>query len=308
MDSSDFIHKKVPDQLSIKVATEADIIRKRIIDNIKSFDLLALLRLLHHLNYTKIWYQSNDSLASEARVIEGIEFNDQFVMITLNIGLLSPQSSLPSYIIRLRDEFIDKDPEFKHFIGYFDHTLLSNLLKNRYPTLNPEYFSDWQDYQQTFLSLSNLKASRTVHYIFSVIFPECKVSCDNIKRYKQILACKTRLGAICLGEPYHLGDLSYKTYHGIIVFLHETDVEISTKNIEFRLYTFALPIFSALSFYLEVQVMGLMKPLQLGISNDVQLTNNQTPLGYHQLLKSAQKGKVTLFSNQTYQKEKRYED
>jgi len=267
---------------------------QQIINNLHRFDLLALLRLLHHLNYQSVWFVSNDSLVSEVRIIQEIEFRPQGVIIRLNLGLLSPQSPLPGYILQLRDTLMDYQDEFKHFIGYFDHILIQHLVFGLFPELNRSGFGNWRHYQHNSLLLTDLRAVRSIQMLFDYVYPECVVVCERNRRIECRGLDKQTLGEIELGCRYKLGDVTYASAKGILVWLDVPDCEQSLAELKYRLRSVILPLLSRFLLHLEVRVRGVMQPLKISGSQPASI------LGFHPLLRAPYSGQVTLFYGQTY--------
>lgn len=265
-------------------------IEDKIIKHKAHFDLLALIRLLQEQRYTSIWFESSDSLTSEVSIIDRIVFIETRVIITLNIGLLSPQSTLPSYFFRVRDEIIENVDDFNTFLHYFDHILISDYIRNMYPQLNSVYFGDWNRYKNTFLSLSNLKSRRTVHYIFAALYPEYSVTSTGIEGTPLVEKDKTALGEIQLGSPYHLGDIYPDYCPGIRIILTQGEMGISLEETYNRLLHTILPLLANTAFYLEVKITGIMEPLHTG---------EEYSLGFRRLLIKGKKDDLLLFAGKT---------
>ena len=293
-------------------------LQQQIIDNIKRFDLPALSKLLQHLRYSQIWFRSNDSLVSEVRLIQGIEFQYQRVIITVNSGLLGPQSALPTYMRRMRETLIDKDEEFKQFIGYFDHILILNTIKNSFPELEHDYFgqtgqgTDNTNYAKTWWWLTNLKAKRSLHAVFAAFFPECKIVCETYKPLQWMSLPKTRLGKIALGTPYQLGDIAFTSVVREVVLLDNSPHQLPLSVLKKRLHQQVLPLFAPLMLMLEVRIVGVIHPLKTALSKPpdkqsvTSSTNDSTALGYHPLLKEPTNGWALLFLGQTYKPKSTY--
>ncbi|MES9906644.1 MAG: hypothetical protein ABW168_28675 [Sedimenticola sp.] len=262
---------------------------QQILANLCRFDLLALLRLLYQNDYQRVWFKSHDSLVSEARVIQRIEFDPEFVLITLNIGLLSAQSPFPDYFMKMRDTLMDKQTEFTQFIGYFDHVLIQHLIYGIYPQLNRSCFGHWPSYQLNTLLLTNVTTIRTLQLIFSAVYPEYQVKCSkNPHQHCQILG-EHFLGNIGLGCSYRLGDIVYSNKKGILVWLDKCCDAISLEQINQRHEQHILPLLTRCSLWLDVRVRGVLKPLSIA----------DTPLGYHPLQTTSEQGWVKLFYGQT---------
>jgi hypothetical protein len=260
------------------------------VNNSTKFDLLALLRLLKEYGYNSIWFESNDSSASEVSLIDKITFEKSRVIITLNIGLLSPQNELPSYFFHFRDTHLEVEDNFAVFLRYFDHILISNYIQNMYPAINGTYFTDWRDYNKTFLRLTNIKTVKTIHFIFASVYPELHVDSRVTEGLSSIEKDKKSLGEIRLGTLYQLGDVYASCLSGISVTLLPGKINILIQEIIIRLNKIVLPLLSESDFYLEVKMSGVMTPLKTG---ELQC------FGFKKLLEKEKKDEIIIFSGRT---------
>lgn len=267
---------------------------QQIKDNIQHFDLLALLRLLRHLGYSNIWFASHDSLISEQRIVETIEFTSDAVVISLNLGLLSPQSPLPGYILQLRDTLMDRAEEFRHFIGYFDHIILQQLVHSLFPEFDHSAFGHWHNYQSQALAMTNLKSVRTIQSVFDYVYPEYHIHTQPNQKIKVQQLTRTPLGQVVTGNHYLLGDTDFVKEEGVVVTLFEQDKHFDIAQLQRRLRLHILPLLAPLSLHLEVRIQGRLRPLKTGNAGFT------TPLGFHALGSAQQAGKVTLFYGQTH--------
>lgn len=288
-------------------------IEQYIHEHIWAFDLQALMRVLQYYGYHEIWFRSHDNLTSEPRLIEAIEFIDvpdatewhepslsetsqehKTVILTLNMGLLGPQSPLPSYTRQLRDTLMDKVEEFNYFIGFFDHWLIQYLVQQLYPELNASCFGHWQGYQARMLQLKNLTSRRGLHMLFDYVFPECEVRCDWHHQQRWQAEPKQYLGQIQLGENYYLGDVHADQFRATRVYLDNAHSGLTIDTLRERLYKHILPACKDLRFYLDVRVWGVNPPLST--SNRSQSMKGATPLGFHPLASEPAAGWVVLFA------------
>ena len=101
------------------------------------FDMISLLRLLLFIGYLpeEIKFKSYNSLCSQASLIKKIQFQHapvKTVIITLNMGLLSAQGTLPNYFQKIIDKGMMDVQSFYEFIGYFDHSLMYDFFRYVY--------------------------------------------------------------------------------------------------------------------------------------------------------------------------------
>ncbi len=272
------------------------------------FELLALLRLLDHLGYHQIWYQSSEQLISEPQILEDIAFIDQpdngqsLVKLSLNIGMLGPQSPLPSYFLKLRETLLQNDDGFIQFIGFFDHILIKQLFQQLFPELALFSGQTWPNWQKQCLLLTNLKAVRNVHMIFSAIFPEYHLSCDWQQHWQYLSQPEqhgAELGIFLIGKTRGLGGVAARQDKILRVCLSQQNWPLSLPELRHRLEQLVLPLFSPLWLPIEVYLVGQLQPLQL-TEND-QPNWQDSALGYHPLQPSAMPGIQRLFTGNTYQ-------
>jgi hypothetical protein len=160
---------------NIPVTTESHIspvedLERKISKKIHEFDLFSLLKLLMYHGYLleEIHFRSHMSTCSQSGLIQGIEFlnqPDRQVVITINMGLLSAQSALPSYFQKNVDAKDIDSISFGDFIGYFDHFLIRNYIFNIYPEKNIKYFSNWEITKRQYLQIMDLKSSSTLFWM-----------------------------------------------------------------------------------------------------------------------------------------------
>ena len=287
--------------------------QQEIKDRLHQFELLALLRLLDHLGYRQIWYQSSEQLISEPQILEDIDFIDlsnkeqpdsqqALVKLSLNIGMLGPQSPLPSYFLKLRETLLQNDQDFIQFIGFFDHILIEQLLRQLFPELALFNGQTWANWQQQSLLLTNLKAVRNVHMIFSAIFPEYQINCDWQQQRQSLSLCDrhvAELGIFVIGTTRGLGGVAAKHDKILRVRLSQQAWPLSLPELRHRLEQLIFPLFAPLWLPIEVYLVGQLQPLQLAANEQ---PNWQDPvLGYHPLQPRAMPGLQRLFTGNTYQ-------
>src|SRR6218665_3549732 len=111
-------------------------IERRIRERVRSFDIPALLAVLEASGYgdAEIEYRGQRTTVHQSHLVHDIEFihePDKRVVITVNMGLLSAQSPLPSFLMQTMDQ-LDHD-RLERFICYFDHPLPRDCFAGRYP-------------------------------------------------------------------------------------------------------------------------------------------------------------------------------
>ncbi len=183
---------------------------RSITKRIHEFDLICLIHLLQYFGYQpdEIRFKSRLSASSQPGLIHHIAFHKdpvQRVVITLNLGMLSAQSPLPSYFFKKLDTGYIDTQSFADFIGYFDHLLIQNYLINIYPELNRALYPDLELTKRRFLQLLDIKSCSTLHWLFQLVFPELGVHAEKIVLNRQVRAAGLRLGVTMLGADAIFG-------------------------------------------------------------------------------------------------------
>ncbi|MDN3484448.1 hypothetical protein QL989_03710 [Pseudoalteromonas sp. APC 3224] len=273
--------------------------------NLAQFELLALIRLLTFHGYRQIWFKSSDQLVSETQLLTDIRFTvteqdqESLVILSLNMGMLSPQGPLPSYFLKLRDSLLINDRAFTQYIDFFDHILISNLVKQLFPELSSYYGIPWPRWQRDSLFQTNLKAIRNVQMIFDAVFPEYLVSTGwEVKASWQ--SSGAELGAFKIGKTVGLGGAAKTKLGWLKVVLTGPNNSVCVTELYHRLKRVVLPLFNALSIPLEVFIQGRVTPLQL--ARDEKSPSPHSLLGFHPLEKPQINGQLCLFSANTHSK------
>jgi len=225
---------------NISVTTEPHIssiedLERKISKKIHEFDLISLLKLLIHHEYLleEIHFRSHMSTCSQSGLIQGIEFlyqPDRQVVITINMGLLSAQSALPSYFQKNVDTKDIDRISFGDFIGYFDHFLIRNYIFNIYPEKNIKYFSDWEITKRQYLQIMDLKSSSTLFWIFQLVFPELKIQAKKMVMERGLKASALIMGKTILGSDAVFGKKTEATVYGMHITLF-SDEEFTDNGI-----------------------------------------------------------------------------
>ena len=214
---------------NISVTTERHIssiedLERKISNKIHEFDLISLLKLLIHHEYLleEIHFRSHMSTCSQSGLIQGIEFlyqPERQVVITINMGLLSAQSALPSYFQKNVDTKDIDSISFGDFIGYFDHFLIRDYIFNIYPEKNIKYFSDWEITKRQYLQIMDLKSSSTLFWVFQLVFPELKIQVEKMVMERGLKALALIMGKTILGSDAVFGKKTDATVYGMHITL-----------------------------------------------------------------------------------------
>lgn len=229
------------------------------------FDIISLLRLLFFMGYSpeEIIFKSYNSLCSQAGLIKRIQFQQEpfkNVTLTLNMGLLSAQGTLPSYFQKTMDEGLINLQSFYLFIGYFDHSLICKFFESVYPELNLNRSIDLEQIKSRYIQMLDLKSCATLDWLFKLVFPELDICVDKCRFRRQLAMNPLKLGVTSLGENAVFGDKTSVSISAIKVTLF-CDEELTSqgypwpREIKKRLKKEVFPILATLGIDLEVSLV-----------------------------------------------------
>ncbi|MBU1341190.1 MAG: type VI secretion system baseplate subunit TssG [Proteobacteria bacterium] len=229
------------------------------------FDIISLLRLLVFLGYAseEIRFKSYNSLCSQAGLIKKIRFQHhpvKTVTITLNMGLLSAQGTLPNYFQKTIDKGMMDVPSFYEFIGYFDHALMTNFFKHAYPELNLNRLLHLEQAKSSYLQMLDLRSCATLNWMFRLVFPELEVSVDKSIFPRNVPMKSLKLGYTILGDNAVFGNKTSIAVSGRKIMLF-CDEEITPtgepwpKEIKKRLKELVFPVLRTIGIDLQVTLV-----------------------------------------------------
>lgn len=243
-------------------AIEAEINAKR-----HKFDFWSLLRLLKLIGYEtrQIRFRSYNTLVSQAGLIRRIRFRKapkKTVEITLNMGLLSPQSPLPSYFQKMIDTGMMDLDAFFQFINFFDHPLISQFLQAVHPVSDPSLIKDWERTKLDYIKILDLKSPTTLYWFVSLFFPELELRVDKTESSREIFTNPFVLGSAILGDTATFGAKTNIIVQGVkITFFSEEERNNRgapwPKEIRNRLEKYIFPTLSAVG--MDIQIVLVIK-------------------------------------------------
>lgn len=183
-------------------------LERRLRERIRGFDIPALLDVLAASGYgdAEIEYRGHRTTVHQSHLVHDIQFIHQprkRVIITVNMGLLSAQSPLPSFMMRTMDQF-DHD-RFERFIGFFDHLLLQECFAGLFPERDAALLPGWSEAGPDRLRLLRPPSPSTLHWLFLKSYPETEISVRREVRRQRIASRGVRLGSTALGEGDAMG-------------------------------------------------------------------------------------------------------
>ncbi|MFL5352442.1 hypothetical protein [Archangium sp.] len=198
-------------------------LEQRIRARIRGFDVPALLELLAASGYgdAEIEYRSHRTTVHQSHLVHDIQFIHRprkRIIITVNMGLLSAQSPLPSFLMRTMDQ-LDHD-RLERFIGFFDHQLLQECFAGLFPERSGGLLPGWPEAAKDRLRLLRPTSPSTLHWLFYKAFPETELSVRREVRRQRVPAREMRLGASALGEGDSMGGFASIPTGGMEVRIH----------------------------------------------------------------------------------------
>jgi hypothetical protein len=276
-------------------------LERRIRERIRGFDIPALLSVLAASGYgdAQIEYRGHRTTLHQSHLVHDIQFIHQplkRVVITVNMGLLSAQSPLPSFLMQTMEQ-LDHD-RLERFIGYFDHLLLHACFTGLYPERDETLLPGWSETVRDRLRMLRPTSPSTLHWLFSKVFPEVELSVRREVRQQRVAAREMRLGATTLGEGDSMGGFASIPTGGMEVKIY-CDEPISSNGVAWavearrRFESDILPLLSESVFMLTVFLV-------LRDQQGVLRTERDSYLGYDPLQESSlYTQQVLLFSGDT---------
>jgi hypothetical protein len=237
-------------------------VEEQICQRVHEFDIQALLELVYYLGYRPedVLFKSNFSTLSQPSLIEEIQFCSQpirHVVITLNLGLLSVLSPLPSYFMRAIENTNLDEKALLDFLEFFNHKLIQSYLYSIYPEYNSRFYSDWESTKKGYLRLLGLDSVTFLHHLFQMVFPELGIAVEKSRHKRQLTLGAFRLGESILGDTKVLGSQATVPVIGFDITLY-CDEEFSDRRttwadkIAQRLHKLLFPILQELDICLKI--------------------------------------------------------
>lgn len=272
-------------------------IQHKIAQNIKSFDLCALLKLLKTLGYQRgnIIFEGNTNQVSYTSLCHQIHFeeNPRRVRVVVNIGLLSPLSPLPSFFQSLIDNEDVNSARFTSYLNFFNHRLMDNFILMTLPETHENFFSSWKQTQLNYLSLLGFESVSTLWFLMKICFPDLVIE---VKKNPQEIKLQTSslvLGRDVIGYNSYLGNRFKQTLSSYkITFSTDDELsEIGTPwpiEINRRMVELIFPILKKtdLHFSIVLKIKNKFNYLTLG---------SKTYLGFDRVWKSSHPFQLLLY-------------
>ncbi|HTN84096.1 MAG TPA: GPW/gp25 family protein [Sorangium sp.] len=149
---------------------------RRLAREARRFDLRPLLEVLRENGYERedILFEGARDSSTSASIIEAIRFLPppaRGAVITLNLGVFSDGTLLPSYFLEQIESSPDPD-RFYDFIRFFDHRLIEGYLRAVYPEDAGGPFGDFDRALRSYFRMLGLGSVSTLQWLWQLYFPE----------------------------------------------------------------------------------------------------------------------------------------
>jgi hypothetical protein len=193
------------------------------------------------------------------------------VKVTLNLGLLSVQSPLPSYLLKFAESL--EGETLIDFLGFFDHHLLKRRAMSLYPERDRTVFADLAQAQSELLQMTGLGAPSTLYWLCERIFPELGVRVERSTAQRPLRAKGAVLGHAVLGEGCAFGAETSVPVGGIDITLYADETQSPTgvpwpKEAAERMHKRLLTIIGGSELYLRVYLVMLDQENWLQMQDD----------------------------------------
>lgn len=251
--------------LATEPSKEAVLERKRriISERAVRFSLGALMDALHELGYhsEQIEFRSHATQTHQAAVVSSVAWSDapqRRVIVTLNLGLLSSQSLLPSYFRAALDA--QHEGTLTDFLNFFAHRLLRGSVEAQFPERDPSLFSDFSQTVRQLRSLLGIRSLSTVHAVFSQLYPELEVSIARTTLQRPVRTRGVQVGSWAIGNGAVLGAVAFVPVSAISIKLLSDEAITGNgtpwaKEASERLSKYVFPLLARHGVYLEVSLI-----------------------------------------------------
>ena len=227
------------------------------------FTVGALLDALHSIGYEdeQIEFRSHATTTHQSAVVSAVTFAappQRRVVVELNLGLLAPQSLLPSYFHRVLDR--QAEGALSGFLNFLSHRLLGSLVEGQFPERDPSLFPVWPDTLEDLRSLLGTRTLSTMHWLCEQIFPELGVSVSRSVLSRTIRSRGIQVGQWGFGDGAVLGSIAKIPVSGITVKLFADEAmtgcgEPWSKEANQRLFQRLFPLLARQGIHLEVALI-----------------------------------------------------
>lgn len=184
----------------------------------RDFELGTLLALLRARFPTRaLRFRSKPSTGAQACAVEAVDFQAESVVVTLNLGLFSSTTPLPSYF----DEWLSGASPVRGLdaiLAVLDDQLLRDRADGAAVAKSPRLLAEPLSIGRNLLQLARPASASTLRWLFARVFPELGVSVLRAGVHRAIPTEELRLGEARLGHSAMGGEADVLT-PGYDVFL-----------------------------------------------------------------------------------------
>ncbi|HKO53049.1 MAG TPA: type VI secretion system baseplate subunit TssG [Polyangiaceae bacterium] len=180
-------------------AANSDELANSISHRAREFQLGALVTLLERkFPGRALRFRSQPSMGPRPSPVQEIRFQDDAVVVTLNLGFFSSTSSLPSYFL---EWLVGPEPvsSLEAILGVLDDRLLRDRAQASAVHESPRLIPREAALRRNLLQLARPASSATLHWVFSRIFPELGISVVRAGVQRALSSAELRLGQAQLG-------------------------------------------------------------------------------------------------------------
>jgi len=193
------------------MAEPDDSLEARISSRAKDFELGALVALLRSRFPTRaLRFRSQPASGARATLVEGVGFSADAIVITLNWGLFSSTTPLPSYFAEWLHG-ASPVPGLEAILDVLDDQLLRDRADAASVRTSPRLLADPVAVGRNVLQLSRPAAPGTLRWLFARAFPELGVAVERAGVHRALAADELRLGHARLGHTAMGGEADVLT-------------------------------------------------------------------------------------------------
>jgi hypothetical protein len=198
--------------------SKPDTLEARICRRAKDFDVGALLTLLRaKFPERRLRFRSDPSMSPRPTAVQEIKFGQDSVLITLNLGLFSSTTPLPSYFI----EWLSGPTPVSGLdaiLAVLDDQLLRDRLDGAAVQNSPRLLAQASAVRRNLFELARPASATTLRWLFARLFPELGISVLRAGVHRALAVDEVRLGHARLGHSAMGGEADVST-PGYDVFL-----------------------------------------------------------------------------------------
>lgn len=193
-------------------------LEERIARRARDFELGALVTLLRaEFPGRTLRFRSQPSLGARATAVHEVDFSAEEVVITLNLGLFSSTTPLPSYF----NEWLSGAGPVRGLeaiLNVMDDQLLRDRADGEAVAKSPRFLAEPSALGRNLLQLARPASPGTLRWLFARVFPELGVSVLRAGVHRALSIDELRLGHARLGHTAMGGEADILT-PGYDVFL-----------------------------------------------------------------------------------------